>query len=173
MSRVACVWADLGDTTAAADFEDDHVPNVVAQLKCTARHSEKEEENIFKEVAAIRGNTMTVYDLPDGADAKDFGARIQPAADKLPKDAWLETRMYKERNVWHGEDWREGKPALPATLIALKKLTVSSAQSWATLRCLWSCFGSRTRPYMMSFSNGLLANLSPALLKAQRRFALG
>jgi len=106
MSRVACVWADLADdTTASAEYEDTHISNVVAKLGCTARNAEQAEDNMFKEVAGIDANYMTLYDLPDGPDPKDVVAQIQSETSNRPKNARLDTRVYDEYATWFGDEW--------------------------------------------------------------------
>ncbi|KAL6710312.1 hypothetical protein ACN47E_009258 [Coniothyrium glycines] len=107
MSRIACVWADLGvDNAANQWYEETHVPAIVAKLDTGARHGEPAEDKMFKEVASIDGTHMTIYDLPNDQDAKDLDVKIQPAVDKLPGDARLDTRCYKEFASWHGEYWQ-------------------------------------------------------------------
>ncbi|KAF1941719.1 hypothetical protein EJ02DRAFT_404080 [Clathrospora elynae] len=107
MSRITCVWADLGDDADADEwYESTHIPDVVAKLETTARSGDQAEDNVFKEVAGIDGTYMTIYDLPDGVDAKDLDAQICPALDKLPTDARLDARCYTEYASWDREDWR-------------------------------------------------------------------
>lgn len=109
MSRIACVWADLGDDTATSQwYEDSHIPDVVARLDTTARHAGKAEDNMFKEVAAVHGTAMTVYDLKDKDDAKDIDAQIIPALDKLSEDVSIDARCYTELTSWLGGEWRGG-----------------------------------------------------------------
>ncbi|KAH8727280.1 hypothetical protein GQ44DRAFT_704781 [Phaeosphaeriaceae sp. PMI808] len=107
MSRIACVWADLGDDSAANKwYEDTHIPNVVGQLDTMARNAEQAGDNMFKEVAGIEGTYLTVYDLPNGDDAKDLDEQVHPELEKLSVGARLETRCYMEYANWFGEEWR-------------------------------------------------------------------
>ncbi|KAF1850364.1 uncharacterized protein K460DRAFT_327147 [Cucurbitaria berberidis CBS 394.84] len=108
MSRIACVWADFRDDAAANDwYENRHIPDVVGRLDTQARNAEPVEDNTFKEVEQIEGAFMTVYDLPDGKDAKEVDAQIQPALDELlTKDARLDARIYAEHANWFGSEWR-------------------------------------------------------------------
>lgn len=109
MSRIACVWADLGEDTATSQwYEDTHIPDVVARLDTTARHAGQAEDNMFKEVAGIDGTVMTVYDLKDTDDAKDIDAQIIPAQDKLSADVRIDARCYTELTSWLGGEWRGG-----------------------------------------------------------------
>jgi hypothetical protein len=107
MSRVACVWADVGDTDTW--YEATHVPNVVAKLGITARNAKQAEDQLFKEVTGIDGKYMTVYDLPDGDDVKAVDAQIQPDTTKLPKASKIDTRIYRQDQIWHGDEWRGRK----------------------------------------------------------------
>lgn len=115
MSRIVCVWADLGDdSTANKWYEDTYIPDAVSQLDTTARNAEQAEDNMFKEVAGIEGTYLTVYDIPNGEDAKDLDAQVRPELKKLSWNARLETRCYTEHANWFGEEWRGGMaPNLP------------------------------------------------------------
>lgn len=110
MSRIACVWADLGSSSATNEwYEDTHIPKVTTTLRTKAHHAEQAEDNMFKEVPGIQGDLMTVYKLPDSANVKDLDAQIYPALNKLSADARIETRYYKEHAKWFGKEWRDGK----------------------------------------------------------------
>ena len=114
MSRIACVWADLGEDAAANQwYENTHIPDVVGRLDMQARNAEQAEDNMFKEVTGIEGRFMTVYDIPAGKDAMELDAQIRPALDDLPEGARLETRCYTEQAKWFGEDWRGGTNTIP------------------------------------------------------------
>jgi hypothetical protein len=106
MSRIACSWATLSDgSDTDAWYEATHVPSIAAKLGTTARNAEEAEDNIFKEVAHIKGKYMTLYDLPAGADSNSVVAEIQPEAGRLPRHARIDTRLYEEFGKWHGGDW--------------------------------------------------------------------
>ncbi|CBX96112.1 hypothetical protein LEMA_P110310.1 [Plenodomus lingam JN3] len=107
MSSIACVWTDFrNDADADQWYGDSHIPAVVGKLGTTAKIAEKAEDNAFKEVAAIHGTFMTVYDLPDGQSTEDLEVQLRPAPDKLPKDARVHSRIYTEFAGWLGDDWR-------------------------------------------------------------------
>lgn len=127
MSRIACVvWADLaGDSAVSTEYEDKHIPNVVTKLGCTARNAQQAEDNMFKEVASIDGSLMTLYDLPDGVDAKDAITQKQLDEAKLPKDARIDTRVYDEYATWFGEEWCERKADPSADFLSLKLTAVA------------------------------------------------
>lgn len=110
MSRIACAWAELGEDAADANqwYEGTHIPAALAKIKSTARHAEQVEDNAFKEIAGIDGRLMTIYDVPKQPSAQELDAQISPALDKLPKEARIETRCYKEYANWCGEEWRGG-----------------------------------------------------------------
>jgi hypothetical protein len=120
MSQVVCSWAGLADDTdASAWYVNTHVPKVAAELGGTARNAIPAEENIFKEVAGIDGERMTLYDLPADAEVSKVDAQMQAASQKLPEDAKVETRIYDEWETWHGEQWcgRKLKTAEAVTFI--------------------------------------------------------
>lgn len=124
MSRIACVWADLGEDDTANDwYEKTHVADVVSKLNTEARHGQPAEDNMFKEVPSIEGTHMTIYDLPGDQDAQDFDAQIQPALDRIPGGARIDTRCYKEFASWHGEEWQGGENAGTCTLRSKYMLT--------------------------------------------------
>ncbi|CAG5141878.1 uncharacterized protein ALTATR162_LOCUS1032 [Alternaria atra] len=108
MSRIACAWAELGEDAADANqwYEGTHIPAALAKIKSTARHAEQVEDNAFKEIAGIDGRLMTIYELPKQPSAPELDTQISPALDKLPKEARIETRFYKEYANWYGEEWR-------------------------------------------------------------------
>ena len=110
MSRIACAWAELGEDAADANqwYEGTHIPAALAKIKSTARHAEQVEDNAFKEIAGIDGRLMTIYELPKQPSAPELDTQISPALDKLPKEARIETRFYKEYANWYGEEWRGG-----------------------------------------------------------------
>lgn len=113
MSRIACVWADLGEDDAANQwYENTHVPEVVTKLNTGARHGQPAEDNMFKEVPGIDGTHMTIYDLPEDQDAQDLDVQIQPALGKVPEDSRIDTRCYKEFASWHGQEWQGGEKTL-------------------------------------------------------------
>jgi hypothetical protein len=106
MSSIACVWANVSDgVDTDAWYEATHVPRIVAKLGGTARNAEEAEDDIFKEVTTIEGKYMTLYDLPASADAKAVAAQVQPEAENLSKITRMDTRIYEEAAVWHGEEW--------------------------------------------------------------------
>lgn len=110
MSRIACVWADLGDDAAANQwYEDTHIPAAVAQLDVTARNAERAEDNMFKEVPGIDGASMTVYDLPSKMSLKEVEAQNEQALGKSSEPTRVETRIYTEYASWLGEDFRNGR----------------------------------------------------------------
>lgn len=110
MSRIACIWADLGDDDAAdLWYRDTHVPAVVASLNIRANHGQPAEDDLFKEVPSIQGTHMTVFELPENLEHEKLEAQIQPSLDKIPRDARFDTRLYKEHKIWNGEDWQGGE----------------------------------------------------------------
>lgn len=108
MSRIAVVWAGLGDDDAEATdwYENRHIPSAVAEIKSTARNAEQVGENAFQEVPQVEGKHMTIYDLPDGQGEQDLEAEIRPILGDLPRQARLNTRFFSEHANWYGEDWR-------------------------------------------------------------------
>jgi hypothetical protein len=120
MSQVVCSWAELADDTDVSEwYVSTHVPKVAVELGGTARNAIPAEDNIFKEVASIDGELMTLYDLAANVEASKVDAQMQAAAQKMPQGARIETRIYNEWETWHGEHWREGrlKFAKAATII--------------------------------------------------------
>jgi hypothetical protein len=115
MSRVACSWVELAsDQDAESWYLDEHIPNVVKALGKTACNGEREASeaarDMFKEVVGIDGQYMTIYDLPENADAQSVGAQTGAASSKLPKDAKIDTRVYEEHAMMRGEEWSDSKP---------------------------------------------------------------
>lgn len=110
MSRIACVWADLGDDNTAAHewYEDSHVTDLSTQLGATAHNGDAVEDNMFKEVAGIRGTCMTLYDLPSTEGTEDVHSGVRDEVAKFSPDARLDARVYKEFACIAGEDWRDG-----------------------------------------------------------------
>jgi len=110
MSRIACVWAELGDETPEASnwYESTHIPDALAKIKSTARVGEQVEDNAFKEIPQVQGSLMTIYDVPCGQDAADLDAQLRPSVGRLPKEARIDTRVYTEHQNWFGDEWRDG-----------------------------------------------------------------
>ncbi|EOA88280.1 hypothetical protein ACJQWK_01839 [Exserohilum turcicum] len=107
MTRIAAIWAGLGDDAEANDwYRDKQIPAAVKKIESTARNAERKEENVFQEVTHVEGRHMTIYDLPDGPSEEELEAQIRPALEEIPGDAQLKTRCYREYANWFGEDWR-------------------------------------------------------------------
>lgn len=111
MPRKACIWTDFGGDAAASKwYEDSHIPDVVGKLGTTGKHAEKVEDKLFEHISGVRGENMTLFELPDGNEdiAQDLQSQIRPDPDELPKNALVNTRIYSELGVWHGKEWRGG-----------------------------------------------------------------
>ncbi|KAH9876445.1 hypothetical protein J1614_003576 [Plenodomus biglobosus] len=107
MSSIACVWTDFNEDGEADQwYEDSHITAIVGKLGTAAKHAEKAQDNMFKEVAGIHGSFMTVYDLPDGKSTEEVELQIRPGPDHLPKDARVNSRIYTEFASWLGGEWR-------------------------------------------------------------------
>lgn len=171
MSRIACVWADLGEDAAANQwYENTHIPDAVTRLDTQARNAEQAEDNMFKEVAGIEGSFMTVYDLPPGKDAKEIDAQLRPALDMLPADARVDTRCYTEHANWFGEEWRGGTrtPGLSLTPILADASVlpdVHDIQMWIVV--LWQPVEAHHDQFVQWFTDEFAPGMleSPELLR--------
>jgi hypothetical protein len=103
MSRVACSWVDLaGDEDAGSWYLNNHIPSVVEDLDMTARNGEREASEaareMFKDVAGIDGQYMTIYDMSGNTER-----------NKFPEESSIRTRIYGEYATSYGEEWTNGK----------------------------------------------------------------
>jgi hypothetical protein len=106
MSMIACSIVDLGGYPDASKwYLETHVPGVVAKLGGTAYSASRAEEDIFPDMASIEGQSITRYELPEGADAEAADSHISATSEKLPPSAKIETRIYEREVIWHGENW--------------------------------------------------------------------
>lgn len=137
MTRIAAIWAGLGDDAEANDwYRDKQIPAAVKKIESTARNAERKEENVFQEVTHVEGRHMTIYDLPDGPSEEELEAQIRPALEEIPGDAQLKTRCYREYANWFGEDWRGGMSTWPRpTAHAPSRLMTLHPQIPETSRC--------------------------------------
>jgi hypothetical protein len=114
MSRVACSWVDLaGDEDAGSWYLNNHIPSVVEDLDMTARNGEREASeaarDMFKDVAGIDGQYMTIYDMSENTEAQDIDAQTEAARNKFPEESSIRTRIYGEYATSYGEEWTNGK----------------------------------------------------------------
>ncbi|KAE8823943.1 hypothetical protein HRS9139_09125 [Pyrenophora teres f. teres] len=121
MSRIACVWADLGEEAPEASnwYENTHIPDTLAKINSTARIAEQVEDNAFKEIPQVQGNLMTIYDVPCGQDAEDLDAQLRPSVGRLPKEARIDTRVYTEHQNWYGDEWRDDPTEVRMWIVVL------------------------------------------------------
>ncbi|KAL5114610.1 hypothetical protein ACEQ8H_007515 [Pleosporales sp. CAS-2024a] len=108
MPKIACSWVDLADNTDTLTwYEDTHIPSIVKKLGTSARNATPCEDDAFKEVAGINYQYMTLYDLPEDADA-DAQVQVQPATQDGSKITKSETRIFEQHSLWDGQEWIGG-----------------------------------------------------------------
>jgi hypothetical protein len=114
MSRIACSWVDLaGNEDAQSWYLNKHIPSVVESLNIIAYNGEMESSeatrDMFKDVAGIDSQYMTVFDLSENAATGDIDAHTEMSRNKYPKEARIDTRIYSEYAKMDGEEWSNSK----------------------------------------------------------------
>jgi hypothetical protein len=122
MSRIACSWVDLaGNEDAESWYLNTHIPSVVEKLDTIAHNGEMESSeaarDMFKDVAGIDRQYMTIFDLSGNAATRDIDARTEMALTKCPQEARMDTRIYDEYAKMHGAEWSNSKSVADQLLI--------------------------------------------------------